>query len=128
MGSEAAPIQCWRQSCIDVWLAPKPFRFFRMPIRRIVANCHDKIFNALNRQADLDDRAPEASIFDGWSGRIDKFKKAFSPRIKQLALAAANPPGQGRHLAAILAADVAGYSRLMGTDEVGTLARPTWRK
>src|ERR1700756_5996591 len=28
-----------------------------------------------------------------------------------------------RHLAAILAADVAGYSRLMGTDEVGTLAR-----
>jgi adenylate cyclase len=28
-----------------------------------------------------------------------------------------------RHLAAILAADVAGYSRLRGTDEVGTLAR-----
>jgi class 3 adenylate cyclase len=28
-----------------------------------------------------------------------------------------------RHLAAILAADVAGYSRLMGADEVGTLAR-----
>ena len=28
-----------------------------------------------------------------------------------------------RHVAAILAADVAGYSRLMGTDEVGTLAR-----
>jgi class 3 adenylate cyclase len=26
-------------------------------------------------------------------------------------------------LAAILAADVAGYSRLMGTDEEGTLAR-----
>jgi class 3 adenylate cyclase/pimeloyl-ACP methyl ester carboxylesterase len=29
----------------------------------------------------------------------------------------------GRHLAAILAADVAGYSRLMGTDEDGTLAQ-----
>ena len=28
-----------------------------------------------------------------------------------------------RRLAAILAADVAGYSRLMGRDEVGTLAR-----
>jgi adenylate cyclase len=28
-----------------------------------------------------------------------------------------------RHLAAILAADVAAYSRLMGADEVGTLAR-----
>ena len=28
-----------------------------------------------------------------------------------------------RHLAAILAADVAGYSRLMGGDEEGTLAR-----
>ncbi len=28
-----------------------------------------------------------------------------------------------RHLAAILAADVAGYSRLMGEDEVGTRAR-----
>jgi adenylate cyclase len=27
-----------------------------------------------------------------------------------------------RRLAAVLAADVAGYSRLMGTDEVGTLA------
>ena len=30
---------------------------------------------------------------------------------------------QSRHLAAILAADVAGYSRLMGEDEEGTLAR-----
>lgn len=28
-----------------------------------------------------------------------------------------------RKLAAILAADIAGYSRLMGTDEEGTLAR-----
>ncbi|MGN8549513.1 hypothetical protein ACQPTN_34725 [Bradyrhizobium sp. 13971] len=28
-----------------------------------------------------------------------------------------------RRLAAVLAADVAGYSRLMGTDEEGTLAR-----
>src|SRR6266702_3954598 len=33
-----------------------------------------------------------------------------------------NPPVQ-RRLAAILAADVAGYSRLMGADEEGTLAR-----
>ena len=32
-------------------------------------------------------------------------------------------PRVERHLAAILAADVAGYARLMGTDEVGTLAR-----
>jgi len=30
---------------------------------------------------------------------------------------------QTRRLAAILAADVAGYSRLMGADEEGTLAR-----
>ena len=30
---------------------------------------------------------------------------------------------QTRRLAAILAADVAGYSRLMGRDEAGTLAR-----
>jgi len=30
---------------------------------------------------------------------------------------------QSRRLAAILAADVAGYSRLMGTDEEGTLER-----
>ena len=28
-----------------------------------------------------------------------------------------------RHLAAILAADVAGYSKLMGADEEGTLAK-----
>src|SRR5205085_11418227 len=33
-----------------------------------------------------------------------------------------NPPAQ-RRLAAILAADVAGYSRLMGADEEGTLRR-----
>ena len=31
--------------------------------------------------------------------------------------------GGDRRLAAILAADVAGYSRLMGADEEGTLAR-----
>jgi hypothetical protein len=30
---------------------------------------------------------------------------------------------QTRHLAGILAADVAGYSRLMGPDEEGTLGR-----
>jgi len=29
-----------------------------------------------------------------------------------------------RRLAAILAADIAGYSRLMGADEEGTLERP----
>jgi class 3 adenylate cyclase len=34
-----------------------------------------------------------------------------------------SPPGRDeRRLAAILAADVAGYSRLMGADEEGTLA------
>jgi adenylate cyclase len=33
---------------------------------------------------------------------------------------------QTRRLAAILAADVAGYSRLMGVDEEGTLARLAW--
>src|SRR5438128_12655588 len=31
------------------------------------------------------------------------------------------PPRVGRRLAAIVAADVAGYSRLMGLDEVGTV-------
>ena len=34
-------------------------------------------------------------------------------------------PSTNRRLAAILAADVAGYSRLMGADEEGTLARLT---
>jgi adenylate cyclase len=34
---------------------------------------------------------------------------------------------QTRRLAAILAADVAGYSRLMGADEEGTLAREALR-
>src|SRR5260370_42361285 len=34
-----------------------------------------------------------------------------------------NCVGQTRRLAAILAADVAGYSRLIGTDEEGTLNR-----
>ena len=36
---------------------------------------------------------------------------------------------QTRRLAAILAADVAGYSRLMGADEEGTLERgkPLWK-
>ena len=35
---------------------------------------------------------------------------------------ARGPARVDRRLAAILAADVAGYSRLMGTDEEGTLA------
>jgi TolB-like protein/class 3 adenylate cyclase/Tfp pilus assembly protein PilF len=38
---------------------------------------------------------------------------------------AASSPRVERHLAAVLAADVAGYSRLMERDEVGTLARLT---
>src|SRR6266404_557994 len=42
--------------------------------------------------------------------------------MRQEASTADNPPVQ-RRLAAILAADVAGYSRLMGADEEGTLAR-----
>jgi adenylate cyclase len=33
-------------------------------------------------------------------------------------------PAMVRRLAGILAADVAGYSRLMGADEEGTLERP----
>jgi adenylate cyclase len=36
---------------------------------------------------------------------------------------ATGPPKVERKLAVILAADVVGYSRLMGMDEVGTLAR-----
>src|SRR6516162_7957644 len=36
-------------------------------------------------------------------------------------MAEANPGRVGRRLAAIVAADVAGYSRLMGLDEVGTV-------
>jgi hypothetical protein len=36
-------------------------------------------------------------------------------------MAEAHPARVGRRLAAIVAADVAGYSRLMGVDEVGTL-------
>ena len=35
-------------------------------------------------------------------------------------MAEAHPARVGRRLAAIVAADVAGYSRLMGLDEVGT--------
>ena len=35
-------------------------------------------------------------------------------------MAEAHPGRVGRRLAAIVAADVAGYSRLMGLDEVGT--------
>jgi class 3 adenylate cyclase len=37
-------------------------------------------------------------------------------------MAEAHPGRVGRRLAAIVAADVAGYSRLMGLDEVGTAA------
>src|SRR5262249_16089293 len=42
------------------------------------------------------------------------------------AMAEAHPGRVGRRLAAIVAADVAGYSRLMGLDEVGTA--PTLRE
>ena len=40
----------------------------------------------------------------------------------------ADPIETKRRLAAIFAADVEGYSRLMGTDEVGTLNRLTERR
>src|SRR6201984_534901 len=42
------------------------------------------------------------------------------PRMGLRAMAEAPPSRVGRRLAAIVAADVAGYSRLMGLDEVGT--------
>src|SRR6201984_2168684 len=42
------------------------------------------------------------------------------PRMGLRAMAEAPPSRVGRKLAAIVAADVAGYSRLMGLDEVGT--------
>ena len=41
-------------------------------------------------------------------------------RTGSRAMAEAHPGRVGRRLAAIVAADVAGYSRLMGLDEVGT--------
>src|SRR5262249_16310824 len=41
-------------------------------------------------------------------------------RTGSRAMAKAHPGRVGRRLAAIVAADVAGYSRLMGLDEVGT--------
>jgi class 3 adenylate cyclase len=40
--------------------------------------------------------------------------------LGQLAMQQDQPVRVGRRLAAIVAADVAGYSRLMGLDEVGT--------
>ena len=40
--------------------------------------------------------------------------------LGQLAMEQEQPVRVGRRLAAIVAADVAGYSRLMGLDEVGT--------
>src|SRR5215470_367825 len=42
------------------------------------------------------------------------------PRTESRAMAEEQPGRVGRRLAAIVAADVAGYSRLMGLDEVGT--------
>src|SRR6476660_3263430 len=53
-----------------------------------------------------------------WSGQAGMPK--FFVRRVELSL---EKPRVERHLAAILAADVAGYSRLMGADEGGTLAR-----
>jgi hypothetical protein len=53
----------------------------------------DKII-VLDRQADLDDRARWDEYISWLVGRIDKFKKAFSPRIKQLDLTAAEPLDQ----------------------------------
>lgn len=48
---------------------------------------------------------------------IDGGKRGFYP-----------PEGPPRRLAAILAADIAGYSRLMGIDEEGTHARVKWHR
>ena len=49
-----------------------------------------------------------------------RFHCTNSPRTGLRAMAEAHPGRVGRRLAAIVAADVAGYSRLMGLDEVGT--------
>jgi class 3 adenylate cyclase len=51
-----------------------------------------------------------------WNGDQGNLGKRSMPTSRTMA-----PPRIERRLAAILAADVAGYSRLMGTDEVGTL-------
>jgi adenylate cyclase len=51
-----------------------------------------------------------------WNAGQAKLGKRSMPTTRTMA-----PPRIERRLAAILAADVAGYSRLMGTDEVGTL-------
>ena len=46
-----------------------------------------------------------------------------APQITDLRVAVVSNSRVERRLAAVLAADIAGYSRLMGRDEEGTLAR-----
>ena len=55
----------------------------------------------------------------------DPIGKAFGGRMKTSSCGNRPPIGRStkRKLAAILAADIAGYSRLMGADEEGTLTR-----
>jgi adenylate cyclase len=69
--------------------------------------------SALRRVLDLD--RTQGSCIQTIPGRGYRF----IPAVTRLELAAP----AARRLAAILAADVAGYSRLIGTDEPGTLAR-----
>src|SRR5215469_14663106 len=77
-----------------------------------------------NRRGHHVHRALPAPKGDSSACRID------TPRLSLLNLAKVARAGRSvmaearveRRLAAILAADVAGYSRLMGTDEEGTLA------
>src|SRR5437588_4119118 len=70
----------------------------------------------MRARVDMDDRSRRLSASQAKSGRLN-----CSPpgsRMKSLTKKRVD-----RRLMAILAADVAGYSRLMGSDEEGTLAQ-----
>jgi adenylate cyclase len=78
---------------------------------------------------------PEGAYLDGTAGPVGvpvtaARRSTFRSDTLSMLLGLAGLPGEAvvgeqvnRRMAAILAADVAGYSRLMGTDEEGTLAR-----
>ena len=83
---------------------------------------HFSLFMTQRRPCDLPRRTPKPDA-TRTAGIDSRHGPAYHPGICHLGAGRPMAEKVKRKLAAILSADVAGYSRLMETDEAGTLAR-----
>ena len=130
--STSPAAHCW-PTVAEVPLRPKSFALLRL----LVENAgrlldRDAIMAAVWPDVMVtDDRSPSASAISArpWatrrSGCSDRAGARLPLRAEVTLAEPATDPARRAWLAAILAADVAGYSRLMQRDEAGTLGRLT---